>query len=98
MKRTKALREKLKKVYAIKKVTDATEIGRAKNDLVQAIHLQNKLPKDKRDVEVIKKCAEGLQQLTKEKRFCDDFPSFSLFYKYFTDPRNKFTTEDIKEL
>lgn len=98
MKRTKALRAELKKIYKLKKHVDATQIGAKKNDIVQAIHLQNRLKPEERDQEVLKKCVEQLQAVVKERRLRDDFPSFSKFYAYVVDPKNGFTREDIKEL
>ena len=98
MKKNKALRQKLKKIYALKKKQDVQQVGLKKNDLVQALHLQRKLPVEKRDQEVVKKTAEGLQAVSKERRVRDDFPSFAKFYNYIVDPKNNFTTQDISEL
>ena len=55
------------------------------------------LEKD-RDKDLFKQCLSGVDMIKKERRFRDDFPSFSKFYSYITDPENGFTLEDIKEL
>lgn len=98
MKRTKTLRYQLKKIYARKKREDSQQIGVKKNDYVQVLHMQNKLPAEKRDQELIKKCSESLKALIKERKITDDFPSFSKFYAYFVDNKNGFTLDDLKDL
>lgn len=98
MKKTKTLKSFLKKIYKEKKRLDGKDIGKKKNDFTQALHLQLKLPVEKRDKDLYKQCLEGVQMINKEHRFRDDFPSFSRFYAYVTDEENGFTLDDIKTL
>jgi uncharacterized protein YkwD len=97
MKKTRQLKMYLRNVYRQQRKRDA-QVGRRKNDLVQALHLQNSLPADKRDSEVIRAAAEGLKEMKQSTRFKHDFPNFPTFYNYVTDPKNELTEADLPSL
>lgn len=96
--RNAATRNELKKLYKKKRLRDGAEVGRKINDLTQVLHLQARLPEDKRDKAVVENCIDTLNDIRKQNRFRDDFPSFSKFYRYVTDPKNGFVLEDVREI
>jgi len=98
MKKSKNLREYLKKTYKRKRKEDAKTVGVKINDLVQSLHLQQRLPEKERNFDVISSALKILSDIRSEHRFKDDFPSFAKFYAFIVDPENKFTNEDLKDL
>ena len=98
MKKNKNLRKYLKTTYKRKRKEDAKTVGVKINDLVQSLHLQQRLLEKERNFDVINSALKILSEIRSEHRFKDDFPSFAKFYMFITDPENKFTNEDLKDL
>lgn len=75
-------RKRLKKVYKDQKAEDSRAIGKDINEQIQALHQQYKLPKEKRDADLIKGTLGLLKELRATVRFKHDFPTFAHFYRY----------------
>ena len=96
LKKSPHLRTFLKKKYKEKKYEDAINIGCKINDLVQSLHLQQRLEPTQRDEELIERVHEELNRVGSERRFKDDFPDFPSFYNYIVD--NGFMYEELTDL
>jgi hypothetical protein len=99
MKKTKRLKDLVRKIYLKRKKEDSM-VGQSINELVQSLHYMRspKSRAEEQNKENIAHCIKELGNLKKETRLKDEFPTFPVFYAYILNPENKLTLEDIKSL
>jgi hypothetical protein len=96
--KNKRLRKKFKEIYKVKKAEDGKTVGRVINDNMQLLFDELRLPAETMDTQKLENLKDNLTSLRKTKRFRDDFPSFSSFYRYVTNKDNGFAVSDVLDL